>query len=116
MELENHQLGIISNGIYSDQIFKLENNNILRFFKKVIVPENIGYSKPAKEIFSYAAKEFETSLSYCIYIGDSYDIDYLGSENAGMKGVLLDRKKNDQNSKCRKIYSLYQLKELLFPV
>ncbi|WP_372935731.1 HAD-IA family hydrolase [Mariniphaga sediminis] len=74
---------------------------ITSFFSKIIVPEDIGFSKPAKEIFFYAAQEFGASLSNCIYIGDSYELDYLGSMNAGMRSILLDRKK---------IYSLNQLK------
>lgn len=110
IELKNHQLGIISNGIYSDQIYKLRQNKLLPFFRKIIVPEDIGFSKPAKEIFFYAAQEFGASLSNCIYIGDSYELDYLGSMNAGMRSILLDRKKIYQNQNGKKIYSLNQLK------
>src|SRR5690554_1513106 len=112
-ELKNNQLGIISNGIYSDQVYKLKFNRLHHFFKKIIVPDHVGLPKPSKEIFLHAAQEFKTKPSNCMYIGDSYDIDYLGSKNSGMKGILLDRKQINRISDCNKIYSLFQLKTYL---
>ena len=39
-----------------------------------------------------AALEIGETTSNCIYIGDSYDLDYVGSINSGMKAIWLDRK------------------------
>lgn len=107
--LKNFRLGIISNGTYSDQIFKLKKNNLIHFFEKVIISEKVGYSKPEKEIFTFAAQQVCVAPSDCIYVGDSFETDYTGSTNAGMKGIWLDRKNSKLNSKCEKIKSLVEL-------
>jgi HAD superfamily hydrolase (TIGR01509 family) len=110
-ELKNyHQLGIISNGIYSDQMCKLKHNNLLYLFDEIFISENVGHSKPDKEIFLYAAREMGVCLSQSIYIGDSYKLDYLGGKNAGMNTILLDRKKTSNNFECNKIHSLFELR------
>jgi len=111
-ELKDFKLAIISNGTPSDQFFKLELNNIAHFFDPIIISEEIGISKPSKEIFLCASQKVQKSPSDCIHVGDSYKIDYEGSLNAGMSGILLDRKLafKDLNYK---IISLKELKNKL---
>jgi putative hydrolase of the HAD superfamily len=75
----------------------------------VIISEKVGYSKPEKEIFTFAAQQVCVALSDCIYVGDSFETDYTGSINAGMKGIWLDRKNSKLNLKCEKIKSLVEL-------
>jgi len=108
-KLQDYKLGIISNGTYSDQIFKLEHNHLAPFFHKIIVSEKVGFSKPDKEIFRIAARQINLPLSDCIYIGNSYDLDYLASLNSGMKAIWLDRKSTQNDSQSETIHSLIQL-------
>ncbi len=108
------KLGIISNGVYSDQIFKLKNNRLLPYFKYLIVSEKVGFSKPDKEIFDFASRQTGTVISDCIYIGDSYQLDYVGSLNAGMKPIWLDRKYTDGAPDCIKIHSLNDLEKHVY--
>ncbi len=111
--LTQYKLGVISNGTYSDQIFKLEHNNIIQFFEPIIISEKTGFSKPAKKIFSLAANEVQKAASDCMYIGNSHEFDYQGSLNAGMKGIWLDRKNSMTDFKGNKINSLHELTKYL---
>lgn len=108
----HHKLGIISNGVYSDQIFKLKNNNIIHFFDEIIISQEVGIAKPNKEIFLFASEKVQESPSDCIYVGDSYNIDYRGSSEAGMHGILLDRKNTFSDVKD-KISFLSEIKNKL---
>ncbi len=110
--LESFQLGIISNGITSDQIFKLKYNHLYDFFDKIFISEQIGYSKPDKKIFLYAIKKMNISPIESIHIGDSYELDYLGSTNSGMNSILIDRKKRYSITKCSKIQSLLEITQI----
>jgi len=85
------KLGIITNGTSPDQIYKLEKNNLMSFFDFIVISEKVGVSKPSKEIFQIAALMADVHESDCVYIGNDYDLDYIGSLNAGMKAVWLDR-------------------------
>ncbi|HBL78366.1 MAG TPA: hypothetical protein DD458_24340 [Prolixibacteraceae bacterium] len=108
-KLKDFKLGIITNGPVSDQINKLKDNHLIRFFDPIIISEEVGFSKPQKEIFDIAAERSNRLLSECIFIGDSYELDYLGGTNAGMKTIWLDRKKSQPKPYCESIQSLHEL-------
>ncbi len=50
-----------------------------------------GLSKPDPDAFKYAAKKLNIKPSECVYVGDQYQIDVIGANQAGMTGVLVDR-------------------------
>lgn len=68
----------ITNGPVDDQINKLRSNHLIRIFDPIIISEEVGFSKPQKEIFDIAAERSNQLLSECIFIGDSYELDDLG--------------------------------------
>ncbi len=109
-KLEKFRLGIITNGPISDQTRKLENNGLAQFFNPVIISEEVGYWKPQKEIFEFAAQRAQHLISECVFIGDSYDLDYLGGTRAGMKCVWLNK---DRSSLIQNIEKIAKLGELL---
>ncbi len=113
LKSNNLKLGIISNGTYPDQIQKLEDNHLSCFFDEIIISEKVGYFKPDKEIFQIAAQQIGASLPDCTYIGDSYELDYLGSLHSGMKGIWLDRDRSAVSPHCVRIHSLSELEDLI---
>lgn len=84
-------LGIISNGTDHDQIFKLDNNNIKKYFSEIIISETVGTSKPHQGIFNYALAINNRKANECFYIGNSYSIDYIGAKDAGLKSMWINR-------------------------
>ncbi len=104
-----YKLGVISNGTYSDQLFKLKYNHLISFFDAIIISEKIGFSKPDQKIFQIASRQVQSLTSDCIYVGDTFELDYLGSLNAGMKAIWLDRKNANQGFKGEMIHSLHEL-------
>lgn len=111
-KLKDHRLGIISNGVSYDQIFKISNNKLNFFFEEIITSDMIGHSKPDREIFLYACEKFGVLPSKCLFIGDSYESDYVGGNNAGLKTILLDRNNTFCSIDIRKIHSLLELLKL----
>jgi putative hydrolase of the HAD superfamily len=59
-------------------------------FEAVIDSGNVGFEKPAIEIFQAALKALRVPAERSVYIGDIYSIDYLGARNAGMQAILMD--------------------------
>jgi len=108
-KLKGHRLGIISNGITDDQIFKLKNNHLFHFFSTVIISDMMGVVKPEKAIFQQAALISGAEVSDCIFIGNSYETDYLGSLQAGMKAIWLDRKNSNEHPGSEKIVAFDEL-------
>jgi HAD superfamily hydrolase (TIGR01509 family) len=85
----DYRLAVISN---SDGRMAqlLESCGLGECFEAVIDSGNVGYEKPAIEIFQAALKTLSVLAEHSVYIGDIYSIDYLGARNAGMEAILMD--------------------------
>jgi FMN phosphatase YigB (HAD superfamily) len=77
-------------------------------FKTSFWSFEIGFIKPQYEAFDYMMRSINSSSSELIYIGDSYNDDYLGSKQYGIDTLLLDRF-GEYNSIKERINSLYEL-------
>ncbi len=86
----NYNLHIITNGFKEVQFTKLENSGILHFFNDVLCSEEIGQAKPHPLVFEGALKRTNAIAANSIMIGDDFNADVVGAENAGIRGVLFD--------------------------
>ncbi|MDQ0298483.1 putative hydrolase of the HAD superfamily [Salibacterium salarium] len=91
LKAKGHTLGIISNGDYDQQVEKLQDMKIIQYFDSITTSGECGISKPDKTIFKKACANTDTPCRDCYYVGDRLDTDALGSINAGMKGIWLNR-------------------------
>lgn len=89
--LKGFPMGIITNGVKTDQLFKLENNQLLSYFSSVFISEEVGMAKPAAGIFKLAARKNGLDIGQCMYIGNSFELDYRAACTAGMQGYWLNR-------------------------
>lgn len=90
LKLSSFRLGIISNGVDKDQIYKLKNNGILILFSDIIISESVGFAKPQKEIFELAVKRSGLHPEECFYFGNSYTLDYTGAKKAGLNSYWIN--------------------------
>jgi putative hydrolase of the HAD superfamily len=89
--LQNYSLAILSNGRFVQQLKKLEKTGLSKYFSLLMTPSEIGYVKPAAGAFITASAKMNAAPDECIYIGDNFQIDILGSFNVGMKPVWVRR-------------------------
>lgn len=86
------KIGIVSNGFFDIQYYKLEAMGIKDFFDCIILSDEVGIRKPNPKIFLKAAEYLNINTCNCLYVGDSYEYDIIGSKKAGMKSCWLNRK------------------------
>jgi len=110
-----YNLHIITNGFKEVQHKKLENSNLTKYFDRVIISEDVGFHKPAKQIYNYAMKKCKADYESSIMIGDSYDADIIGAKAVGMDTVWFNPAKteNNQNLHNFEIKVLNELKNVL---
>lgn len=113
LKMNDFRLGIITNGSVADQTEKLRKNKLDEYFDPIIISEEVGFAKPKVEIFLAAAQTAKQPLPECIFVGDSYEYDYLGGVAAGMKTIWLDRKRSMRPPESESIHSLLELPEYL---
>lgn len=106
---EKYKLAILTNGNAFSQRRKLNTINIYDLLDYSLVSSEYIVKKPDKQIFEYTAKQLGLETYECIYVGDNYNIDILGSRNAGMTPIYVSR--NDEIHEDVK--SIKEIKELL---
>jgi putative hydrolase of the HAD superfamily len=115
-EIKNRNLitGLISN-VDKDISEMLARLNLSALLDFIVTSQEVGVTKPHRQIFDAAVTKSGFKPEEILYIGDQYKIDVLGSINAGVFGVLLDRSgfyKNDGIAEPR-ITGLEQLIEII---
>ena len=110
----NYILHIISNGFKEVQHIKLQESGIKEYFNHVFISEEIGFQKPAKEIFYAAQAKAGVNTQSCVMIGDDFINDIEGALNAGWKAIYLTEiKKRIKHPDMYQIKNLLELKKLL---
>jgi len=83
-------LGLISN-VDTDITPTLAELGLAPLLDVVVTSLDTGYTKPQPQIFQEAVARAGVKADDSLFIGDQYQIDVLGAEKAGLKGLLLDR-------------------------
>ena len=88
------ELGVISN--FDTRIYPvLSALGLDRFFSSITISTEVGAAKPDAAIFLHALEKHQHhpkfNLDLVCHIGDSFDQDYQGSIDAGIKGIWLNR-------------------------
>jgi len=84
-------LGLITNGDATQQLPKIENLSLEKYFSIIVVSSQVKAAKPDPLIFEHAAKRAGVSAQECIYVGDNRESDAIAARHAGYRGIWLDR-------------------------
>ena len=106
-------LGLISN-VDKDISALLEKLGLTAWLQVVVTSLDAGSNKPSPEIFQEAARRAGVQPGEAIYVGDQYQIDVIGANGAGMRGILIDRGDFfSEIADCPRLQSLAQISEHL---
>lgn len=107
-----YNLYILSNGFQELQCHKMRSAGIDRYFKKVVLSDDIGVLKPWPEIFHFAMSATQSELRDSLMIGDSWDNDIAGARGVGMHQVYYNVTGRSELP-FKPTYQITDLKELL---
>jgi putative hydrolase of the HAD superfamily len=106
------KLGVVSN--FDTRIYSvMQSLSILSFFDAVAISSELGFCKPAPEIFEAAVRALHSKSSETVMVGDSLHDDVEGAVRAGLHGVLVDRRGRYLSAGVPRISSLRELNPLL---
>jgi len=107
------RLGLISN-IDRDMTSLLEEVGLSSKLPVVVTSQDTGCNKPHPEIFREALRQAGVQAPEAIYVGDQHQIDVVGANQVGMKGILLDRNGYfERITDCPRVRSLIQVVDYL---
>lgn len=92
MELKRHQirLGVISNWDCTARDI-LSAAGLIDFFEHIIISCEVNCNKPDPRIFNLALQKAAVKAHECIYVGDNYYDDAVGSRKVGMEALIINR-------------------------
>jgi putative hydrolase of the HAD superfamily len=83
-------LGLISN-VDRDISATYDELGLGNWLGVTVTSQDVGFNKPHPEIFQAALKKAGVKPAEAIYVGDQYEIDVIGANGVGMRGILIDR-------------------------
>jgi len=78
------KLGLVTNGESGAQRSRLQATGLGQYLECVVISDEAGYAKPAREVFDLALSKLGVSARETLYVGDSVEHDYNGALNAGI--------------------------------
>lgn len=94
LKLDDHPTAIVSNAplgsppsIWRDELKRLSLDNLV---DAIVMCGDVGWRKPAPQIFEYAAAQLGISCDCCFFVGDDFEWDVEGAFGVGMQAILID--------------------------
>jgi len=92
-----HTLGVISNFDY--RVYGILNGlGLSSFFDSMTISSEVGWAKPAAEIFRAALGRHSIGPGEALHVGDSAHMDIEGAQGAGIAAILIDRAASERCS------------------
>ena len=92
---------------------ELKRYHIDTYIDDAVFCRDVGWRKPAKQIFEYVLEKHNLNADDCIFVGDDPRWDIVGPEAVGIKAVLINRSGNKAMNAKIMITDLYQLMDLI---
>lgn len=83
------RIGLISNWNDTARTV-LDDTQLTSYFEKIIISSEVGMEKPDQRIFEIALDAIDIPADECIYVGDNYYDDVVGSKQVGMDSILIN--------------------------
>jgi len=83
--------GIVTNGLSRDCQMTLDKVGLRDRFDIAVGVDDCHAAKPDRRIFAYALEKLNICPDEAIFVGDSYEYDYLGAKQAGLKPLFINR-------------------------
>jgi 2-haloacid dehalogenase len=105
---------LITNGLKSVQRPRFSKSPITKYFKEIIISEEVGFAKPHVEIFDYTFDKIgNPPKESVLIIGDNPGSDILGGQKYGIDTCWYNTNGNSLNAGIKATYEIKDLKDLI---
>jgi len=110
----NYRLAVVSNthqpGLVQGHLAAM---GVLDRFEAVVTSIDFGWRKPHPKIYSAALDTLGIEAQAAVFVGDSYEPDFLGPERAGIRAFLIDPQRQTTVPDERRLESVLDLPDRL---
>ncbi|MBB6680540.1 noncanonical pyrimidine nucleotidase, YjjG family [Aequorivita sp. 609] len=108
-----YRLHIITNGFEEVQRKKIDNSGLKKYFLTITTSEEVGLKKPHPTVFYTAMEKASVTPDKSIMIGDSFEADILGAQNAGMHTLFYNYRNEAVKKPFIAVKELSEIKDYL---
>lgn len=109
-----YRIAILTNGLQTVQRRRLAASHIRRYIAEIIISEEIGYAKPAREFFDIAlARLGHVSRREVLMIGDGWASDIQGALQYGIDACWYNPGRKPRPESSENIREIAELRELV---
>jgi putative hydrolase of the HAD superfamily len=83
----HYEMALVTNGESATQRKKLERFALARYFKHVLIEEEMGYGKPDQRIYLEALSRLHGSPGESWMVGDNVSLDIAAPQSLGIRGI-----------------------------
>ena len=105
-----YPLTLVSNGFTKVQFGKLRSSGIEHYFRHIVLSEFANALKPDRKIFDYALQLNGAKPAETVMLGDNYETDIRGAQNAGIDQIYFPLNFPDKIPPCT--YIIRSLEEV----
>jgi len=91
----------------------LKETEILSYLDHIVISSEVGYEKPDERIFKIALDQANISANNCLYVGDNFYDDVIGSRKVGMPSILINPFGKKGIEEVSNVQIISNIKELL---
>jgi putative hydrolase of the HAD superfamily len=84
-------LGLITNGDAAQQRYKIEREDLARYFDVIVIEGEFGAGKPDEAVYRHALAALRAKPGDTWMVGDNLDFDVEGARRLGITAVWVDR-------------------------
>jgi putative hydrolase of the HAD superfamily len=107
---KQYALVLVSNTHHAHLVYDhLQQGGIDAYFQQVVTSVAVGRCKPSPQIFAHALQLTGAGPETAVYVGDSYQADYLGASNAGLRCLLLDPRRQHDIPETHRLNNILDL-------
>jgi putative hydrolase of the HAD superfamily len=86
------RIGVVTNGLRAAQREKLMACQLIGFIDFLLTSEEARMKKPDPRLFLLALERAQTRREAAVVVGDSWPLDVLGAQQAGIRSIWLNRR------------------------
>lgn len=114
---DSHRIAIVSNSLWGcpAELWReeIKRHGLDKWIKTTVFCRDVGWRKPAAQIYKYALEKLRARAGECLFVGDNPSWDFFGPRASGIPAVLLDRSGTMREITEDRIENLYQMIEVI---
>jgi putative hydrolase of the HAD superfamily len=91
LRAEGVPLGLVTNGDAAQQRYKIEREDLARYFDVIVIEGEFGAGKPDAAVYHHALGALGARPADTCMVGDNLEFDVEGARRAGITSVWIDR-------------------------